>query len=191
MLALKEALPDKKVFIKSELQHLLQITDRQAWDKIYYLRKRGVIDTVRRGVFVNLLKEEFGEEEKIQIAAALFPEGYVTGYEALRYWSMMRAEYEGLCLRVDWTIHSAVPQVVSKPVVWKGYRFKSFQMSPTLSFGIEKTPDGRVAEPEKAVLDLLYMGREPDNIEVGLLQQIKLKHYARQFPPRISELICR
>ena len=97
-----------------------------------------MIDTVRRGVFVNLLKEEFGEEEKIQIAAALFPEGYVTGYEALRYWSMMRAEYEGLCLRVDWTIHSAVPQVVSKPVVWKGYRFKSFQMSPTLSFGIEK-----------------------------------------------------
>jgi len=190
VLSVLETLPNKKIFTKEEIQQFLDLSDRQVSDKVYYLKRRGLIEAVRNGVYVNNLIEKFSESEKVQLATTLYPDGYVTGYEALRYWSAMSDDYEGVCLRVDWTIYVAVKQVVSRPVEWQGYSFKPFQMSEKLTFGIVKTKYGLVAEPEKAVLDLLYMRRDPDNIEGDMLNRLKLERYALRFPPRIKNLIC-
>lgn len=98
--------------------------------------------------------------------------------------------YDGVCLRVGRTIIVAVPQVVSRPVVWKGYRFLSKQLTGSPQHGIQETAHGQVAEVERAILDLLYFGYEPDNIEFEMIDSHKLHTYAQTFPPRVRNTIC-
>lgn len=190
MSALAQSLPTKKFITRDDIKNM-GFTDSQASNKICYLKRRGLINTIRKGLFENLLFDRFDEREKIQLAMSLFPVGYVTGYEALRYWSVMSSKYEGICLRVDRSIMVAVPQIVSRSATWGGYKITPVQIDPKLRSGVKNTRYGAVAEPEKAILDLLYLGRNPDNIEFDMLETNKLKKYAFRYPPRVANKICR
>jgi len=183
-------LPQKKFLTRHDFREL-DLTENKISNKISYLKNINLLETIKKGVFSNrLFEHNYDEREKVRLAMMLFPSGYVTGYEALRYWGQTAEEYFGLCLRVDQVVDVAVPKVTSKPIQWQGYLFKSFQFSQHLFFGAVQSAYGMVAIPEKAILDLMYMGRTPDNIEFDMINSLKLQEFALRYPPRISRKIC-
>jgi predicted transcriptional regulator of viral defense system len=91
----------------------------------------------------------------------------------------------------------------ANPFTIAGYRFKFSRLSPALlSFGIKKAENGvRYSDPEKTVLDFIYLWRYNGIPEEKIAADIstwaknakkeKLKAYAKKYPKTVAEIAAK
>ena len=185
-------LPNEQILTRQNLQSFWSSEYQETSDRIHRLTKQRIITSIRKGIFLNTRLGLMGEIGLVKIATSLFPNGYVTGYRALRYWGNTDEKYLGLCLRDDPTTDISVPRSATRKCEFNGFHFIPHQMKEGLRFGVKDTNDGLVATPEKAILDLLYLdgGIDSGQIEWELLDQDVFMKYANRFPPKVKNMVC-
>jgi hypothetical protein len=101
---------------------------------------------------------------------------------------------------MEWALHHH--EVLDRPshvvtVVWLGkprvvrssaFTFELHRISRRLYFGFD--PEKAIAEPEKALLDTIYIrGRAPPELNLDLLDPRKLAKYASKYPERVRRAL--
>ena len=71
MSSVAASLPSKKILTRHEIKEIFRLTNRQADSKIDYYQKKGLLEKIRKGVFLNTQFSRFDEREKIQLATSL------------------------------------------------------------------------------------------------------------------------
>ena len=169
-------------FTISSLQATFNITRESARTAACRLVDRGVLTRLCRDLFV-LAGRKYS---LFALANALYQPSVVSLETALNYWGLMVQD----------------PQVIFS-VGLGSYRFKinhtDFiyrQINPSLfRFGQKKIEDFYIAEPEKAVLDTLYMKSKgladllPEDINMDKLDNERLEYYSLPYPAVVKKMI--
>jgi predicted transcriptional regulator of viral defense system len=148
---------------------------------------RGLVEHVSNKIYINRLNQQFSPRDLVNL---LRPESYISLESAL----------------VDRGITSQSPAVLT--CVTTGYpkvfRSRSVtivyrRISRELYWGFEEKTTRynqyRIAEPEKALLDWIYLNRQEglptplDEINLRFLDRQKLVNYAKQFPRTVQQTI--
>lgn len=184
-------LPNKRIITRQDLQAFWASGYQETSDQIYRLTKKYMLIPIRKGIFLNAQLGLLGEIGLAKIATTLFPDGYVTGYRALRYWGNTDENYLGLCPRDDPTTDIAVPHSVPRKCEFNGFHFIPRQIKKNLVFDVKNTPNGNIASPEKAILDTIYLdgGIDSGQIEWDLIDEELFLRYAHRFPPKVRNMI--
>jgi predicted transcriptional regulator of viral defense system len=148
---------------------------------------RGLVEHVSTKIYINHLNQQFSPRDLVNV---LRPESYISLESAM----------------VDKGITSQSPSVLT--CVTRGYpqsfRTKSVsivyrKISPDLYWGYEEKATRYnkylIAEPEKALLDWIYLTRQEglptpfDELQFQFLSAAKLREYAERFPRTVQAAI--
>ena len=148
---------------------------------------KGLVERVSTKIYINHLNQQFSPRDLVNI---LRPESYISLESAL----------------VDRGVITQSPSVLT--CVTRGYpqsfRSKSVniiyrKISTELYWGSEERSTRynkyRIAEPEKALLDWIYLSRQEglptaiDEFQLQLLNPAKLRDYAERFPRTVRGII--
>ena len=120
---------------------------------------------------------------------------------ACEAWEVVRAAFPSAYISMEWALHHH--EVLDRPshvvtVVWLGkprvvrssaFTFELHRISRRLYFGFD--PDKVIAEPEKALLDTIYIrGRAPPELNLDLLDAERLSRYASKYPERVRRALA-
>jgi len=83
-----------------------------------------------------------------------------------------------------------------------GYKFKFYRLSPSLlGFGIREQDGLRYSDPEKAILDFIYIWRYHGTPSEKIVADVgsyaknaskeKLRRYAKKYPKTVAEIVER
>lgn len=161
-LLLKKLRLDGKEFVKNdELKRYCEAMDVDYTATVRYLTTQGHLIRVFRGIFYlkSLEEEELGKSRYTHlelVAKGLELKGvenwYYGLYSALKLNNMTHEHFS-----VDYVISDTMFR--AKPINIAGYRFRFMKLVPRLfGFGI-KTDGVRYSDPEKTVLDFVYIWR--------------------------------
>jgi hypothetical protein len=148
---------------------------------------RGLVEHVSSKIYINKLNQQFSARELVNV---LRPDSYISLESAL----------------VDRGITSQSPAVLTCVTLGypKIFRSRSVtivyrKISKELFWGFEQKRtlynSYRIAEPEKALLDWIYLSRQEglptplDEINVQFLDLPKLRSYAKRFPRTVDEVV--
>lgn len=148
---------------------------------------RGLVEHISNKVYVNRLNQQFSPRDLVNV---LRPESYISLESAL----------------VDRGVTSQSPAVLTCVTTGypKTFRSRSVtivyrKISRDLYWGFEEKSTRfnkyRVAEPEKALLDWIYLSRQEglptplDEINLRFLDHHKLSAYAKRFPRTVEQTI--
>ncbi len=193
---------ENKEFVKSE--ELKQYCRSMKMDYtlvIRYLASRRYLVRIFRGIFyVRSLEElKLGRSKYNHlelVAKGLELKGVKNWYFGL---------HSALKLNNMTYEHFAIEEVVSdslfraNPFDIAGYKFRFVKLSPSLvSFGIEEERMLRYSDPEKTILDFVYLARQKgvpaDKIVADLsswttnLSKDKLRKYAKKYPKTVAAI---
>src|ERR1700676_198985 len=146
---------------------------------------QGLVERVSTKIYINHLNQQFSPRDLVNV---LRPESYISLESAM----------------VDKGITSQSPSVLTcvTPGYPQSFRTKSVsivyrKISPDLYWGYEEkaTRYNRylIAEPEKALLDWIYLSRQEglptpfDELQLQFLSAAKLRKYATRFPRTVNE----
>jgi len=161
---------------------------RSAWRALTRLADRGLISRVKRGVYLNKLVQDFSALDFVNI---LNPHSYVSLESALSHWGVSTQSPVTLTCVTD-----------GKP---KQYRSTEFsigfrKISKELFWGfIEKQTrysKYRIAEPEKAILDWIYLslqsGLTPhlDELVLKTIDRQRLLDYVAKYPTTVRNVLA-
>jgi predicted transcriptional regulator of viral defense system len=119
---------------------------------------------------------------------------------ACEAWEVVKAAFPSAYISMEWALH--YHEVLDRPshvvtVVWlgkprvvrsKAFTFELHRISRRLYFGFD--PEKAIAEPEKALLDTIYIrGRAPPELNLDLLDLEKLAKYASKYPERVRRAL--
>ncbi|RLG59296.1 hypothetical protein DRN87_05720 [Candidatus Geothermarchaeota archaeon] len=113
-----------------------------------------------------------------EITKVVFPSSYISLEWALHYYEIL-----------DQEIHVITMVWLGKPKVVRNryYIFELHKIKPQLYFGYN---DMMIAEPEKALLDTLYLRKKlPSELNLETLNPNKLYTYAKKYPISIQRYI--
>ena len=185
--ALSKEARRSSVIVASEFEkkyHVSPASLRKAFDR---LTDRNLIERVTHKVYVNKLAVEFSATDLVNV---LRPTAYVSLESALHHWGVS-------------TQTPSILTCVSDEAA-REYRGKSFalwyrQIAPKLLWGFatKQTRYGsyRLAEPEKALLDWLYLclqdGIHPsvDELTLTSIKRDKLIDYAKRYPSSVFKFL--
>lgn len=148
---------------------------------------RGLVEHISNKVYINRLNQQFSPRELVNV---LRPESYISLESAL----------------VDRGVTSQSPAILTCVTVGypKTFRSRSVtivyrKISSELYWGFEEKTTRynayRIAEPEKALLDWIYLSRQEglptplDEINLQFLDFQKLRGYAGRFPRTVNEVV--
>jgi predicted transcriptional regulator of viral defense system len=148
---------------------------------------KGLVERVSTKIYINHLNQQFSPRDLVNI---LRPESYISLESAL----------------VDRGVITQSPSVLTcvTPGYPQSFRGKSVniiyrKISTELYWGSEERSTRynkyRIAEPEKALLDWIYLSRQEglptalDEFQLQLLDPAKLRDYAERFPRTVREII--
>lgn len=170
-----------------DLAHRYNIQEIVARNALRRYEGRGLVEHISNKIYINKLNQQFSVRELVNV---LRSDSYISLESAL----------------VDRGIISQSPAVLT--CVTSGYpkRFGSRsvtivyrKISHKLFWGFEQKKTRfnsyRIAEPEKALLDWIYLGRQEglptplDEINVEFLNISKLRSYAKKFPRTVNEVV--
>lgn len=176
-----------RIFTTGDVATLTRRTPGSASKALERMAQAGVVGTLKRGVWVNRLIEDLDPAEAITHLTAPWP-GYVSLQTAL--------SRHGLIDEVPPGIYAVTAgKNALYTTVLAEYRIH--HLPERLMWGFERQPTGKgfilLAEPEKAFLDLAYLGLVP-RAPFGMpykrdgrwrLDRARLARYARRFhfPP--------
>lgn len=185
---LEEGLP--KIFSISDVEKLLQIKRSSAKVLCSRYQKRGYFLHVKRDFYIlKRYRHLLSEDDFLSLSNNLHSPSYVSFFHALRKYRLA-PRLIGYVESVNFT--------KSYELSFDNYRFKYFKFPKKLFFGYVATPLGTViAEPEKALLDIIYMqslGRYFANyrgINLEGLSYRKLLSYSKKYPQRTQKILLR
>ena len=173
---------DSPFFTLSSLQAILNITRESSRTAAFRLVERGILIRMRRDLYA-LVNRNYS---LYSLANALHQPSVISLETALNYW--------GLIVQV--------PQVIFS-VSLRSYRYETDntefiyrRIEPSLfRFGQVKSEDFHITEPEKALLDALYMKSKglvellPEDVDMRKLDIELLTYYSRFYPGIVRRLL--
>jgi len=185
VLASEARLTDVILLDEIAAKHKLPATS--AWKALSRLSDRGLVSRVKKGVYLNKLVRDFSAADFISV---LKPDSYVSLESALSQWGLSTQSPVALtCVTTGKPKEYRTPEfaitfrTISKRLFW-GFVEKQTRYSKY-----------RLAEPEKALLDWIYLslqsGLTPhlDEIAFKSVDKKKLVKYADQFPGTVRNVL--
>ena len=173
---------DSPFFSVTSLQAMFNLTRESARTTASRLSKRGILIRIQRDLYT-LANRKYS---LFSLANALYQPSVISLETALNYW--------GIIVQVPQTIFSIAQ--ASYRCVADNTEFAYRQMSPDLfRFGQVKVEDFFIVEPEKALLDTLYMRSKgltellPEDIDIVKLDEVLLKYYSRSYPGIVKKML--
>lgn len=149
--------------------------------------RRGLVEHVSRRLYVNKLAHEFSPRELVGI---LRPDAYISLESALAEWGISTQSPSALTC-----VTTGFPREFRRPSVQIVYR----HIAKKLHWGFEtkRTRHGsyRIAEPEKALLDWIYLQRQEglpvafDELSLNVIDKKKLRQYALKYPNSVQQTL--
>jgi len=149
--------------------------------------RRGLVEHVSRRLYVNKLAHDFSARELVSI---LRPEAYISLESALSEWGISTQSPSALTC-----VTTGFPRKFRSASVHLVYR----HIAKKLYWGFEhkRTRHGsyRIAEPEKALLDWLYLQRQEglptafDELNLKEIDRKKLLRYASKYPNSVRRTL--
>jgi predicted transcriptional regulator of viral defense system len=176
--------------ILKQLPILFRKTEVEKWTKhapVFLSRavQKGLTHRLSRGYYINTFLKGWPSVE--EVGCFFRPPAYVSSEWALHK--------HGLLLQVPQTctiitLQSAVGQ--SRSLDYQGTTLEFSRIAPKLFFGFKREYHYDLADPEKAILDLLYLrGKIPfaDELELGGVDFEKLLDFSKKFPKTVQKKI--
>ena len=161
-----------RVIHTSSLEAVTNMKKKSLTVALTRLEKTGLIRRVSRG-WICIQPCEIWE-----IVRVVYPSSYISLEWALHYHEILNQE-----------IHIITMIWLGKPKVVKNryYTFEIHRIKPQLHFGYD---DNMIAEPEKALLDTLYLRKKlSDELNLETINSQKLSNYAEKYPKTIRRYI--
>ena len=175
------------ILLLDELSRRYHIQENAAYGALRRYEKQGVVEHIANKVYVNRLNQYFSPRDLVNV---LRPESYVSLESAL----------------VEYGVISQNPSVLTCVTTGypKTFRSRSAKLvyrkiSRNLYWGFEEKStrfnNFRIAEPEKALLDWIYLSRQEglptplDEINLRFLNPKKLQEYAVRFPKTVQQAV--
>src|ERR1700737_2473460 len=175
------------VLRSDELARRHKLSERVARDALRRYEAQGLVERVSTKIYINHLNQQFSPRAPVNV---LRPEVFVSLESAM----------------VDKGITSQSPSVLTcvTPGYPQSFRTKSVsivyrKVSPDLYWGYEQKATRYnkylIAEPEKALLDWIYLIRQEglpppfDELQLQSLNSAKLRKYAERFPRTVEAAI--
>lgn len=166
----------KTTFTTQDLQNALGFKSFNSRNvALHRFLKKGWLVSLGRGIYSNSLQPP----QKFEAATALVCPSYVSFESALNHYGIL----------------SQIPQIITMATTKKSREIslldqtiKYIHLKPDLFWGYLKIGETLMAEPEKALLDTLYLkskgltGLTLDELDLGTIDQKKLQGFARAFP---------
>jgi len=166
---------DSPFFTLSSIQTFFDITRESARTTASRLVKRGILIRLHRDLYT-LVNRKYS---LFSLANAVFQPSVISLETALNYW--------GLTVQVPQVIFSIGMGSYHCEVDNTEFVFR--RMNPSLfRFGQVKAEDFYIVEPEKALLDTLYMKSKglvellPEDVDMNKLDEELLEFYTRHYP---------
>jgi predicted transcriptional regulator of viral defense system len=145
--------------------------------------RRGLVEHVSRRVYVNKLAHDFSDRELVSV---LRPDAYISLESALAEWGISTQSPSALtCVTTGFPreFRTAAVRIIYRHIVKKLH----------WGFEVKRTRHGsyRIAEPEKAFLDWIYLQRQEglptafDELSLEKIDWKKLHRYALKFPKSV------
>ena len=135
----------KRIFTLTEIKNLLDIErDNSAYKKVESLIRDGVLTKTIKGIYYLASKPP----ADFELANYLCQPSYISLSSALNY--------QGILIQVPYEISSVTPRLTRKIEV-NNKLFSYRHISPSYFFGFQKEQDFLIAEPEKALIDTLFL----------------------------------
>lgn len=174
----------KSVYTFGELLRLSGLSPPSLRRALHRLRRRGLVLKLGRGFYANGLSSPSLEE----VAGFLYPPSYISSEYALFLHGVLdQAPYEVTCVTLNKT------KVFRTDLGEISY----FHIKPELFFGYEVQDGLILAEPEKALLDFVYLARkrglEPtlDELNWEHVRVDRLRFLLRFYPKAVRSNIER
>lgn len=166
---------DKGYFTTADLERITGLGKDSLKVAVYRLVKKGILTKIKRGLF----QLTFNPVDVKRIANQIYYPSYLSFESAL--------SLHGILSQVPYTQTFATPKRSKKIVLW-GTEAEFRQLQKDLYFGYRLENGIYIAEPEKALLDQLYLvsrGKAELNIEeldLARIDQGKFDDYSKKFP---------
>jgi predicted transcriptional regulator of viral defense system len=169
------------------LARRLKLSEKTVRNALRRYEQRGLVERVSTKIYINHLNQQFSPRDLINI---LRPESYISLESAM----------------VEKGITTQSPSVLTcvTPGYPQSFRTKSVavvyrKISSDLYWGYEQRATRyntyQIAEPEKALLDWVYLTRQEglptplDELQLQFLNIAKLRKYAERFPRTVQSVI--
>ena len=148
---------------------------------------RGLVEHISNKIYINKLNQQFSARELVNV---LRPDSYISLESALVERGIISQSPAVLtCVTLGYpkTFRSRSVTIVYRKISQE--LFWGFQQKKT------RYNSYRIAEPEKALLDWIYLSRQEglptplDEINVQFLDVSKLRSYAKRFPRTVDEVV--
>ena len=170
-----------------DLAHRYSIQEIVARNALRRYEARGLVEHISNKIYVNKLNQQFSARELVNV---LRPDSYISLESVLVDRGIISQSPAVLtCVTIGY------PKTFSSRSVTIVYR----KISQGLFWGFEEKKTRyntyRIAEPEKALLDWIYLSRQEglptplDEINVQFLNVSKLRSYAKRFPRTVDEVV--
>lgn len=166
------------LFTLSDFAKIFTIDNQQTlYKKIARLEQNQIITKLIKGKYRFLL----AYTSDFLIANFLYSPSYVSLESALSFHSIITG--------FTYQISSVTPRP-SYTIEVKGQEFKYSHLAPHLFWGYQKQANFLLADPEKALLDYIYLGTKGlrhlvfDEMDLTCLDHAKLAEYAQKFHNR-------
>lgn len=172
---------DKGYFTTADLQKITGLAKNSLKVSVYRLVKKGILIKIKRGVF----QLAFNQVDVKKIANQLYYPSYLSFESALSYY--------GILSQIPYAQTFATPKRSKKITLWETevvYR----QLSKELFFGYTFLDGIYLAEPEKALLDQLYLVSRGlailslEELDLSKIERRKFIRYSHKFPLNVRNL---
>src|SRR5580693_4515432 len=164
-----------------------KLSERVVRDSLRRYEAQGLVERVSTKIYVNHFNQQFSPRDLVNV---LRPRSYISLESAL----------------VERGIITQSPSILTcvTPSYPQSFRSKSGsivyrKISPQLYWGFEEKATRYnkylIAEPEKALLDWIYLNRQEglptpfDELQLQFLTPAKLRQYAERFPRTVQEVV--
>jgi predicted transcriptional regulator of viral defense system len=170
-----------------ELARRYGISETTVGNALRRQERRGLVEHISRGVYVNKLAHDFSSRELVSV---LRPNAYISLESALAEWGISTQSPSALTC-----VTTGFPRKFQSASVHIVYR----HIIEHLFWGFEekRTRHGayKIAEPEKALLDWVYLQRQEglptvlDELSFKPIDRRKLQKYAVKYPNSVQRTV--
>jgi predicted transcriptional regulator of viral defense system len=182
----KEALRSS-ILRSDELARRYGVSEAAVGNALRRQERRGLVEHISRKIYVNKLAHDFSPRELVGI---LRPNAYISLESALAEWGISTQSPSALTC-----VTTGFPRKFRSPSLHVIYRHISKNLY--WGFQIKRTRHGsyRIAEPEKALLDWVYLQRQEglpvvlDELSLNAIDKKKLQKYALKYPNSVRRAV--